>query len=91
MVYRGTIRDGRVELEGAPVLPEGARVEVSVGVLDEHTPAGASPRDVASDSQPKSAWQQLAKLAGRMNSGHHDASVNHDHYLYGAKKREPNA
>lgn len=39
------------------------------------------------DSQAKN-WQSdpLWDMVGTTNSGHHDGSINHDHYLYGKSK-----
>ncbi len=76
MVYLGTYKGGVVVLEGSVELREGQRVEV----VAEPSP---------SDAGGTSALQELLKLSGVIKGGPSDASENHDHYIYGAKKRDP--
>ena len=78
MTFHGTFKNGVVVPDEKVVLPEGQRVRMDVEPLE-------------SPDTESSVWQELLKLSGRINSGHSDASVNHDHYLYGAPKREPDA
>ena len=72
MVYHGHIKDGRVVLDEPAILPEGAAVSVSVV-------------EQASQDGPLAS---LLDLAGAAKGLPADASVNHDHYLYGTPKRE---
>jgi hypothetical protein len=76
MVFHGTFKNGVVVLDEKTGLPEGQRVQVNVE-QDDRPP-----------TEP-TVWQELSKFAGTIRSGHSDASRNHDHYLYGAPKREP--
>ena len=81
MTYSGRVVNGRLVLDDAVPLAEGARVEVSV--LEDAEPAGESkpPWLVAAEigaSVPAEEWEKTPA----------DASMNLDHYLYGAPKRE---
>ncbi|MBM3333475.1 hypothetical protein FJY63_02325 [Candidatus Sumerlaeota bacterium] len=78
MTYRGHVRNGTVALDEPAVLPEGAEVEVSV--------RGPSLSDTDADTGPTWA-ERLASVIGKAENLPPDASVNHDHYLYGAPKR----
>lgn len=83
MVYHGTVRNGVIVLDQPAPQFEGRRVAVDLISDDTVTDAAlASPH-----GQP-TIWQKLAKLSGTVESSQTDASVNHDHYLYGAPKRD---
>jgi hypothetical protein len=58
-------------------LAEGQRVRV------DSEPASVTP------TEKRSTTQKLLEIAGVIKDGPTDASRNHDHYLYGAPKREP--
>jgi len=73
MVYHGHIKDGRVVLDEPANLPEGAAVSV----------------EVVEQASQDGALASLLDLAGAAKGLPTDASVNHDHYLYGTPKREP--
>ncbi len=73
MVYQGTYHNGVVVLDEEVRLTEGQRVRVDVSPAPE---------------QETTVWQDLLKLSGAVKGGPADASVNHDHYLYGASKQE---
>lgn len=78
MVFHGTFRGGVVVPDEKVELPEGQRVRMDVEVPE---PPEGEP----------AVWQELLKLSGTIKSGRRDESVNHDHYIYGAPKREPEA
>jgi hypothetical protein len=62
----------------------GGRVEVAGPVpLPDGTPVRVEP--VA----PPTLFDQLQHLIGRATGLPPDASVNHDHYLYGTPKQQP--
>ena len=84
MVYKGHIKNGQIVLEGEPVLPEGAEVEVSLAAED----AGV-PEHGAMGEGLNSLQKLLLEFAGTVNDLPPDMSDNHDHYLYGAPKRKP--
>ena len=71
MVLEGTIRNGTIVLDQAPVLPEGTRVEV---VVKEET-AAKPLRDV------------LLQFAGCLSDLPADFAEQHDHYIHGTPKR----
>ena len=77
MVYRGWVKNGKIELDGGAVLPDGTAVEVSV-------------REGANGAEDKSIptlYEQLAPVIGQAEGLPPDLSINHDHYLYGTPKR----
>ncbi len=79
MVYRGHIRNGRVELDGPLPLPEGAEVEITLptaSVVSEE------------EATAPTLYEQLKDLIGTVPDLPEDLSVNHDHYLYGVPKRQ---
>jgi len=81
MTYPGHIENGTVVLDTPAALPEGTKVEVAV-VKDGEPPRDAKPlwmRIVEiGASVPREDWKEMPA----------DASVNLDHYLYGAPKCE---
>lgn len=78
MVYRGHIRDGRVELDEQVRLPEGAPVEVSI------TP---QPPAVQGDEFGPTLYERLKPVIGIAKGLPPDLARNHDHYLHGGPKR----
>lgn len=77
MVYRGFVRNGRVELDNGDALPEGAEVRVELVVTGKPFSA----------SSVEPLGRRLMKHAGTVTGLPVDMSVNHDHYLYGTPKR----
>ena len=78
MTYRGTVRKGVVVLDGPVRLPDGAKVDVLL-VEESQTPPNAG--------QTPSVLEQLKEVAGTVEGLPADIAENHDHYLYGTKKR----
>lgn len=72
MVLEGTVRNGTIVLDQAPVLPEGARVEVVVKLAAK----AASP-----------LGETLLRHAGKAVGLPEDLAAQHDHYLHGTPKR----
>jgi hypothetical protein len=79
MTFRGHVENGVIRLEHAPALPEGAEVEVRL--LVESSPK-------TGDEEIPSLYDRLKDLVGKAEGLPPDASVNHDHYLYGLPKRQ---
>ncbi|MFZ1936738.1 MAG: hypothetical protein WCB27_16680 [Thermoguttaceae bacterium] len=69
MVYRGRVKNGVIELEMGPVLPDGTEVRVEPFSREEGRVAEA----------PTLA-EQFADVIGAVP----DMSARHDHYLHGA-------
>jgi hypothetical protein len=91
MVYRGTYKNGVVVLDEGVRLQEGQRVSVDLEPSGKEQPSRGDSEagdQKVENGAKASVWQELAKLAGCVESGRSDASVNHDHYLYGAPKSE---
>ena len=78
MVYRGHIKNGRIELDEQVRLPEGAPVEVSVAGQQ-----GAS----GTDELGPTLYERLKPVIGSAKGLPPDLARNHDHYLRGAPKR----
>ena len=98
MVFRGTIVNGRVQLSKKIDLPNGTVVEVRpVRPRSKTTKATTKPhkrkatRANKTATQParprKSLWDELKHIVGSVPGIPADASLNVDHYLYGAPKR----
>ena len=80
MVYRGRVKNGVVVLEGSASLEEGAVVSVR--------PIRNASRPPAKKKRPATLYDRLKSVAGKAKGLPPDASVNHDHYLYGMPKRK---
>jgi hypothetical protein len=78
MVYRGRVRKGVVVLEGPSRPEEGALVSVR--------PIRKPARSSAGKKQPPTLYERLKSVAGKAKGLPPDASINHDHYLYGMPK-----
>ncbi len=79
MVYRGHVENGMIRLEDAPLLPEG--VEAEVRLLTE------IPCQKEEERVP-SVCEAMRDFVGKARGLPPDASINHDHYLYGVPKRQ---
>ena len=82
MTARGKIKNGKVVLENPNALPDGMEVEVRPAKkrkASTKTKKKAGPRTLA---------DRLANVVGKATGLPPDASVNHDHYLYGAPKQQ---
>jgi len=79
MTYRGHVKNGQIVLEGNPLLPEGAEVEVVV--------VGKQASD-GEQSTGRTLYERLKPFIGAVDGLPPDMSVNHDHYLYGTPKKE---
>jgi hypothetical protein len=80
MTHRGIVKNGVVVLERPDALSEG--VEVSVRAL-----AGARGR-AKSAKAPPTMYERYKRCIGKAKGMPPDASINIDHYLYGAPKRK---
>ena len=78
MTYRGHIKNGIVVLDEWASLPEGSRVEVVL-------PKAKSKRK--SKKRIPSLYERLKPVIGIAKGLPPDASINHDHYLYGLPKK----
>lgn len=78
MVYRGHIRDGRIELEEQVRLPNGAPVEVSI---IPQPPVGED------EELGPTLYERLKPVIGIAKGLPPDLAENHDHYLHGGPKR----
>ena len=82
MTLNGHIHDGKIVLDPHGPLPEGAVVQVQiVSPTPETSTSGA-------DVQPPTLAERYKDLIGSVPNLPTDLSVNLDHYLYGAPKRQ---
>lgn len=90
MVYRGHIRNGKVELEDAPRLPEGAAVELNiVSTSKSDADRQGGPADADEDLLPieeklDRVWADVPE--SEWNNLPPDLVDNLDHYIYGTPK-----
>jgi len=82
MTIRGKIKRGKVLLDNPKALPEGTEVVVRA----VKKPRASKPRKPK--VPPRSLADRLRSIIGKAKYLPPDASVNHDHYLYGARKRK---
>lgn len=78
MVYRGCVKNGKIELEGEVRLPDGTPVEVTVGETSVTT---------QDDHEGPTLYERLKPFISSAKNLPSDASINVDHYLYGLPKR----
>jgi len=78
VVYRGHIRDGRIELDEQVRLPEGAPVEVSLA--EQQAACG-------NDELGPTLYERLKPVIGIAKGLPPDLARNHDHYLHGSPKK----
>lgn len=80
MVYRGHIKDGRVELNDPINLPEGAEVELTVVSPGTSSSDDRPIEEIAEEifaEVPSQEWERLPA----------DLSDQLDHYIYGTPKK----
>ncbi|MBI4581789.1 MAG: hypothetical protein HY718_18985 [Planctomycetes bacterium] len=74
MTYRGRVKNGVIVLEPPARLPEGAEVEVVSAPGEPAIPTLA---------------ERYKDFIGAIDGLPADLAENHDHYIYGTRKREP--
>ncbi len=97
MSLEGTINNGQIELDTPIELPNGTRVLIEP-VVQETKAAPESPRvradgtpipDTRPDGTPLTTLNKfLLSISGTVQGWPSDMSVNHDHYIHGARKRK---
>ena len=80
MAYRGHVENGKIVLDEAPTLVEGAAVLVQFTSIVAHKPQALGER------QPRTLRECLEPYIGIGNDLPEDMSRNVDHYLYGGLK-----
>jgi hypothetical protein len=84
MPVRGKVKNGKVLLDSPKALAEGTEVEVRPVKRRKRTVKASKPK---LKSPSRSLAERLANALGKATSLPRDASVNHDHYLYGLPKQ----
>ena len=82
VTYQGHVENGAVVLDTPVMLPDGTKVEVAVLEMTD------------ASSERKPIWEIALELANSIPEEDvkkmpTDGSINHNHYLYGTRKREP--
>lgn len=75
MLLEGHVENGKIVLDEAAKLPEGAKVRVEL--LPSPAPLTEAP----------TLYERLKPFVGILHDLPEDAALNHDHYLYGAPKK----
>jgi hypothetical protein len=83
MAVRGKVKNGKVLLDDPKALPEGTEVEVRPLKKQKHASKARKPKE-----PPRSLADRLRSVIGKAKNLPPDASINHDHYLYGLPKSE---
>ena len=86
MTIRGKVKNGKVLLEKPRAFPEGTEVEVRRVKRRKTTAKKAKP--AKSKARPRTLAERFANVIGKATGLPPDASVNHDHYLYGVPKKQ---
>lgn len=77
MTFKGHVENGVIVFDEPIDLPEGMNVQIDVRPL---------PSSEQEESGPTLA-SRLSSVIGSIEGLPEDASINHDHYLYGAPKQ----
>jgi hypothetical protein len=85
MTARGKIKNGKVVLEDPSDLPDGTEVEVRPAKKRKSAVKVKKPKAKA---RPRTLADRLTNVMGKATGLPPDASVNHDHYLYGTPKQQ---
>ena len=85
MTARGNIKNGKVVLEDPSALPDGTEVEVRPTKKRKSAAKVKQPKAI---TRPRTLADGLANVMGKATGLPPDASVNHDHYLYGTPKQQ---
>jgi hypothetical protein len=80
MTVRGKVKNGKVLLDDPQAIPDGTEVEVRPAKKGKRAAKRGKPKPKA---RPRSLGERLANVMGKATGLPPDASVNHDHYLYG--------
>ena len=81
MTYRAKMVDGQVVFEGGIKPADGVELQIDEVETEKTDDATAAP------PAGSTLGQRMRKLSGIANGLPPDASRNHDHYLYGTRKR----
>jgi hypothetical protein len=91
MTFRGHIRNGRVEIEGAIPLPEGTEVEITRSRRAKsdggRRAKPRSKRTAAAKAAGTTLYDRLKSVIGKAKGLPADFADQHDRYIHGAKKR----
>lgn len=83
MTLVGQVHNGAIVFDPPVALPEGATVQVQIVA-----PQANSDEVVAATGEIPTLLERMQEFVGKFEGLPPDASVNHDHYLYGAPKRQ---
>jgi hypothetical protein len=79
MSFDGHVENGQIILDTPAELPNGAKVRVDLVPAEEDKDAGPD----------LTLYERYKHVIGKAQHLPPDASVNHDHYLYGTPKQSP--
>ena len=80
MTYKGHVEKGVILVDDPVELPEGAIIRFEIEADSQRAPE-------SSIGAGKTFAERYASVMGKVDHLPEDASVNHDHYLYGLPKK----
>lgn len=83
MTLQGHVQNGAIVFDPPVALPEGATVQVQIVA-----PQAIAGSLEASTGEIPTLLERMQDFVGKFEGLPPDASVNHDHYLYGTPKRQ---
>ena len=86
MTVRGKVKNGKVLLSDPKAIAEGTEVEVRP--VKKRKPSSRTRKPAQPKARPRSLAERLANVMGKATGLPPDASINHDHYLYGLPKQQ---
>lgn len=86
MTMTGTIKRGKVVLDGPVPLEDGARVEVRL--VTKRVVGSRAQSKLKGKKKLSSVANMLLRHAGKITDLPPDFSRNHDHYIYGVPKKK---
>jgi hypothetical protein len=85
MTVRGKIKNGKVVLDDPKALADGTEVEVRPAKKRKPVAKTRKPKGKV---RRRTLAERFANVIGKATGLPPDASVNHDHYLYGTPKKQ---
>jgi len=86
MTIRGKVKNGKVVLQRPHTIPDGTEVEVRP--VKRRKPTGKKAKPTKPKARLRSLAERFANVVGKATGLPADASINHDHYLYGTPKKQ---
>jgi hypothetical protein len=86
MTIRGKVKKGKILLDKPLAFPDGTEVEVRP--IKQRKTAAKKPKAAKPKARQRSLAERFANVIGNATGLPPDASINHDHFLYGTPKKQ---